>query len=178
MAVGFRSLTHPILAGLAGSFLSGSDASAQDSHYWTEFYGTRSTILSGVVVGSVEELAAVYYNPARLGSMGNPGVILSGKVHDWSLLEIEDALGEGLDLSTSKFGGVPSLAAGTFRILLLPKHQFGYAFLTKYRNSADIFVRDVGEADVVETFPGSEAVDEKLFGVTETKAEWFGGSWS
>ena len=38
----------------------------QDSHYWTQQYGTKSMLLSGSVIGGVEDLGAVYYNPARL----------------------------------------------------------------------------------------------------------------
>jgi hypothetical protein len=174
----FRHLARLALFGSGAFLLSGPEASAQDGHYWTEFYGTRSTILNGVVIGSVDDLAAVYYNPARLAVMDNPGVILSGKVYEWSLLEIEDALGEGFDLSESAFGGVPSMAAGTFRIPFWPKHQFGYAFLTRYRFGADIFVRDSRRAEVVEAFPGIESFDEKLFWNTEVKEEWFGLSWS
>jgi hypothetical protein len=166
------------LFGLAGFVPSGSVVSAQEGHYWTEFYGTRSTILNGIVIGSVDDLAAVYYNPARLGLIDNPGVILSGKVYEWSLLEIEDALGEGLDLSASKFGGVPSLAAGTFRLPFLPRHQFGYAFLTRYRQSTDLFARDLRKGDILEAYPGIETIDEKIFLALEAKEEWFGVSWS
>lgn len=165
-------------AGIVAILLSGSSLSAQDGHYWTEFYGTRSTLLNGVVIGSVEDLAAVYYNPARLGIIKNPGVILSGKVYEWSRLEIEDALGDGLDLSASAFGGVPSLAAGSFYLPFLPKHRFGYAFLTRYRFSRDYVIREEREADLVEGLPGVELLDGKVFWRTDFKEEWFGVSWS
>jgi hypothetical protein len=156
----------------------GSDLSAQDGHYWTEFYGTRSTLLNGVVIGSVDDLAAVFYNPARLGIIDNPGVILSGKVYEWSRLEIDDALGDGLDLSASNFGGAPSLAAGSFRLPFLPKHRFGYAFLTRYRFSRNFVLREEREADLIEGSPGVELFDGKVVWRTDFKEEWFGVSWS
>ena len=38
----------------------------QGGHYWTEQYGTRSILMSSAVIGGVEDLGAVYYNPGRL----------------------------------------------------------------------------------------------------------------
>lgn len=165
-------------AGLAVLLLSISELSAQDGHYWTEFYGTRSTILNGVVIGSVEDLAAIYYNPARLGIQDNTGVILSGKVYEWTSLTIKNALADGVNLTESSFGGAPSLAAGTFRFRFLPKHQFGYAFLTRYRLSNDFFVREEREGEFIDGFPGPELFDGSLTWSAELKEEWFGLSWS
>jgi hypothetical protein len=44
---------------------------AQSGHYWTNQYGTRSMLLSGSVIGGVEDLGAVFYNPARLSQTEN-----------------------------------------------------------------------------------------------------------
>jgi len=152
--------------------------SAQDGHYWTERYGTRSTILNGVVIGSVDDLGAVYYNPARLGVLEEPGFILSGKVYEWTNIKIEDALDEGLDLKESDFGGVPSLLAGTFRLGFLPRHQFGYAFLTRYRTNVDVGGREERQGDFIPEYPGEELFNG-LFGWRyDLKEEWMGLAWA
>ncbi len=36
---------------------------SQGTYYWNQNYGTRSNILGGQVIGSVEDITAVYYNP-------------------------------------------------------------------------------------------------------------------
>ena len=51
---------------LLGLTLLTARAYAQTAHYWTDQYGSRSRLLGGAVIGSVDDLAAVYYNPARL----------------------------------------------------------------------------------------------------------------
>jgi len=40
---------------------------AQDSHFWTRQYGSRSALLGGAVVGGVRDSSAAYYNPGGLG---------------------------------------------------------------------------------------------------------------
>ncbi len=57
---------------LCASLLLISRLTAQDGHYWTQQYGTRSMLLNGSVIGGVEDLGAVYYNPARLSQIDNP----------------------------------------------------------------------------------------------------------
>ena len=39
---------------------------AQDNHYWTNQYGTKSNLLGGAVVGKVLDLSSTYYNPGWL----------------------------------------------------------------------------------------------------------------
>ena len=62
---------------LLGLTLLTARAYAQDAHYWTDQYGSRSRLLGGAVIGSVDDLAAVYYNPARLALIPDPGLLLS-----------------------------------------------------------------------------------------------------
>ena len=89
---------------------------AQDAHYWTLQYGTRSTLLGGNVIGSVEDLGATYYNPARLALTSDLSFLLSAKVYQFDKVTVEDGAGEGVDARSSSFGGAPSLVAGTFKI--------------------------------------------------------------
>ena len=54
---------------IAVCFLAASsikDVSAQDTHYWTQQYGTQGELLLGTVVGSLIDLSAMYYNPGAL----------------------------------------------------------------------------------------------------------------
>jgi hypothetical protein len=77
-------------------------------------YGNRSALLNGAVIGSVNDLGAVYYNPARLTQMENQSFVLSAKAYKFYNVRIEDILDEGSDLKENTFGGAPSLVSGTF----------------------------------------------------------------
>src|SRR3954467_7624751 len=86
-------------------------ASAQDGHYWTQQYGTKSMLLSGSVIGGVEDLGAVYYNPARLSVTSGTAFLLSANVYELSTIKVDDVFGNSKNASTTSFRGVPTLAA-------------------------------------------------------------------
>ena len=77
---------------------------AQTAHYWGESYGTRSMLLGGVVVGSVEDLGAVFYNPARLSQFETPAFVITGQVYQLKGLTVKNGLGDNIDLNQSNFG--------------------------------------------------------------------------
>jgi hypothetical protein len=47
-------------------FMIGVNVSAQDSHYWTNQFGTESWLLGGAVVGHSSDLSSTFYNPGAL----------------------------------------------------------------------------------------------------------------
>ena len=160
-------------------FLSlGITAEAQDAHYWTEQYGTKSMLLSNSVVGSVEDLGAVYYNPGRLGLIYNPALLLSAKIYQISKMTLKNAVGEGWNLNKSKFGSVPSLLAGTFRFKKLPKHKFAYSFLVRNRADDNFSTRSDTVGDVVNVIPGVESFNGEIGFNKKFKEDWTGLTWS
>ena len=80
----------------------------------------------------------------------NAAFLLSANVYQLNRLKINDTVDEGKDLSQSSFGGVPSLAAGTFKVGFLPGHHFAYAVLTRQRANTNFFVRTEKEGNVGE----------------------------
>lgn len=151
---------------------------AQDGHYWTQQYGTKSMLLSGSVIGGVEDLGAVFYNPGRIGLVENPAFLLSANVYEWTKLTVTDAFGESADLSKSDFGGVPSLVAGTFKLGFMPKHRFAYAILQRQSINADISYKDEVEGDVIEHFPGDEVFGASLRIFQKVREQWASLTWS
>ena len=87
-------------------------------------------LLNGVVVGSSEDLGAVFYNPARLSQFETPAFVISGQVYQLKGLTVKNGLGDNIDLNQSSLGG-SSLVSGTFKLGFLKGHQFAYAFLTR-----------------------------------------------
>lgn len=151
---------------------------AQDGHYWSEDYGNKSMLLSGTVNASVNDLGAVFYNPGRLGQIENPAFVISAKVYEWSTIKVEDGVAQGVDLKKNKFGGAPSLVAGTFTVPFLKKHKFAYSFLTRQRTQADFFIREEKEGDIIEAIPGNEIFNGKLSYDTDFREEWIGLTWA
>jgi hypothetical protein len=99
------------IAPLAVLLLAGS-ASAQDSNYWSQQYGTRSELLGGTVVGSPQDLSTTYYNPGGLAFLEDQSFLLSALAIQFE----QYALGTGRagdDLGSSRFGPAPILVAGT-----------------------------------------------------------------
>ncbi len=151
---------------------------SQSGHYWTQQYGTRSMLLSGSIIGGVEDLGAVYYNPARLGFVENSSFLLSADVYEWSRLQFEKAFDDDINFKKTKFDGVPSLAAGSFKIGILPKHNFAYAILSRHRANLRFNYRDEIVGDVIIDWPGDEIFEGEVGLNSNVREDWFGGSWS
>ena len=151
---------------------------AQDGHYWTEQYGNKSMLLSGTVIGNVDDLGAVYYNPARLGLIKKPAFLLNASLYQLSFIKFEDALGENIDVSNSKFGDGPSLVAGSLNINFLNDHRFSYSVLT--RNSFDFgtLFRTEEEGEIIENMPGEEFFVGQVEIDSKFNDLWLGLTWA
>jgi hypothetical protein len=169
-----RRIALPILLLTAGYSLS----FAQDSHYWTQQYGTKSMLLSGSAIGGVDDLGAVFYNPGRLAVIANSAFLLSASVYESNTITVSDAFGNGKSVKNSTIKGVPTLAAGTFKIKRLPKHHFAYSILT--RQSADLSFGFKGEehADVIASLPGTEYFGAEANFKNNSNEQWIGLTWS
>jgi hypothetical protein len=135
-------------------------------------------LLSGSVIGGVDDLGAVYYNPARLSQVSNPAFLLSADVYEWNSLKIEDAFGNNKNVSKSDFGGVPSLAAGTFKLPFLKKHYFAWAILLRQNQDLNLSYKNEVFEDVIDEFPGEEYFGAEIIQSGKAKQEWMGFSWA
>jgi hypothetical protein len=134
--------------------------------------------LSNSVIGGSEDLGAVFYNPARLGLIENPAFLISADVYEWQRLKIDDAFGEKANLSSSDFGGIPSLTAGTFKVGFLKNHRFAYSILVRQRLNFDLNYRNEVYGDVLEQFPGEEYFIGAVRYNQKVQEQWFTLSWS
>jgi hypothetical protein len=151
---------------------------AQDGHYWTQQYGTRSMLLSGSVIGGVEDLGAVYYNPGRLSQIENPAFLISADVYEFNRLKINDAFGNNQSASQQDIKGVPSLAAGTFKIPFLKNHSFAWAILVRGSSNLSFSYSDEIYDDVLEEFPGKEDFGGETSVSQKVLDQWTGFTWS
>ena len=150
----------------------------QDGHYWTQQYGTRSMLLSGSVIGGVEDLGAVYYNPARLSQIDNPAFILSADVYEVNNIEIKDAFGDNISSKRRDIRGVPSLAAGTFKLPFLEKHSFAWAILLRSDGNLGFSYKNEVYDDVIGEYPGNEYFGAEASLTQKSNDQWTGLNWS
>jgi len=151
------------------------NVSAQDTHYWNLQYGTRSNLLGGAVIGSVNDMAATYYNPAALALFPTPEILLSGKVYQYSALSLTNGAGPGKDLTSSTIEAAPTLFAGSFTFDWLRDHTLSYSILTRQRMNFGIEGRRGGTRD---SDQGEELVAGELIANQELSDLWIGLTWA
>ena len=147
------------------------------SHYWSEHFGNQSVLLNGVVIGSVTDAGAVFYNPARLLHQEESEVLATTQSFEWSQTRLVDGLGEGQDLARSSFRTIPRYVVGSFTIPGLDGHEFAYGVLTRFRAREFFTFRDERES-VVPALPGPDEFVGYSDFQGEYRDEWFGLSWA
>jgi hypothetical protein len=170
-----RSRTNIALLLLLVMAASGP-AAAQDTHYWTQQYGTQAELLLGTVVGSLMDLSAVYYNPGGLALQERPSLILGTQAFQYQSIDITDNEGNQSPLQAQKFGPAPSL----FAAMLPPKMLDGeLAFSVLTKTSFDFRIEAVGSGLLYDNPPDSLAVLGGEFYIDQdVDGVWGGPTWS
>lgn len=118
-------ITLPVL------FIFQNSGFSQGVFYWNINYGTKSNLLGGMVIGSVGDVTATYYNPGYLGLVEEPELIFGAKVYEYNDYRIETASIESEDSRAGKFTASPSFFAGSFKIDTVKTHKFYYSYLVR-----------------------------------------------
>ncbi|KPJ83692.1 MAG: hypothetical protein AMS19_03450 [Gemmatimonas sp. SG8_23] len=161
----------------AGAWTASTPVVAQDSHYWSEQYGTRSALLGGAMIGSVRDLSAVYYNPGALALYRDAGFLLSARVYRASNFTLENAAGEGSDLGSSSTRPIATFLATPLEFGFLGDHVLVYSVLTRQQMGLDISSYQITQDDVFDT-PGPEDIAGAYNGSTALRETWTGLAWA
>ena len=131
--------------------------SAQDTHYWTHQFGTRSALMSGAVVGGIFDNTMIYYNPGALGYLQNTTLTINANAYHFEKIVIENALGQQADFNSVKIKSLPLVAGGMIN-LKNRRLKIGYGFLSPVDFSFNGIARLEGKADLLEEVmsPGEE----------------------
>ncbi len=84
---------------------------AQDSHYWSNQYGTRADLLGGIVIGSVKDLSSVYYNPGAVAFSAERSLLISTHAFDLTFINLGLPITEGKDYKYSRIRVAPTIFA-------------------------------------------------------------------
>lgn len=148
-------------------------------NYKFENFGNRSILLNGNVTGSVDDLGATYYNPARLALVEDPVFSLNAKMYQLSNFRIDDILIDGKDLKESQFDGLPSMVAGTFKLKFLEGHQFAYAIISRNRSKLNIgYSTGLIIDEIIDDFPDIDKYVGEVSLNSNLRENWFGVSWA
>ena len=149
---------------------------SQDSHYWTNQYGTRGNLLSGLVVGSVKDLSSSFYNPGAIPLSPEQSLVLTTDAVEISALTIKNGAAKGKDLTTRQSGTSPGIFAIRLTSSASVKNHWVFSYITRNNYKLDINIREVdsrppGTGNLTQDyFAGeflySQKVDEAWAGIT------------
>jgi hypothetical protein len=112
--------------------ISGLSLLAQ-SNYWTQQYGSRSSLMGGCVVGGVRDNSALYYNPAGIAYIDSAHLNVSANAYGLDFMQLKNGAGTNLDLQSLKILVYPQFISGLIKFKLAPKLKLAYGLLTRYR---------------------------------------------
>lgn len=149
----------------------GNRLQAQDTHYWTQQFGTRSALMGGAVLGNSDDNTMIYYNPAALGFLENASISINANAYRIENIRVENALGQGADFESGRLGSVPLLAGGMLRTGN-PKWKLGFAFVSPVDFRFKGIARVDGNFDLVDEAesPGLEETVAET-GITSQTSE-------
>jgi hypothetical protein len=153
-------------------------ASAQDAHYWNLHYGTRSTLLGGAVIGSVEDLSATFYNPGALGLSREGGLILSANVYDVNFLALKGTGEYDRTASSFAFTPAPSLVAGRLSRDSTDVNRLSYSLITRQRSNYTLRSRNVENPESLPGFTGPVEFSNETIAEQSLSDIWAGVTWS
>ncbi len=152
-------------------------AIAQDSHYWTNQYGTMANMLGGAVVGSVRDPSSVYYNPGAMGLGEDSTLVISTDV-----LRIRELRYSGWgireeDLVSFTGGSAPGMFAIRVPFHVADDHQLAISYLK--RQDLNVELQGI-VADRIDALPpaGDEDFSAEALMRQNMGEDWYGLTWS
>ena len=159
------------------ALLPAGDAHAQDAHYWTTQYGNRSRLLAGAVIGSVNDVSAVYYNPGALALLDKAELLLGGNVFEYTHVGLDGIVEGTVDLSSNRFKSLPAMIAGEFPFKFLGKNRLAYSYLI--RQDFDFRINEKGVLGGDDLgLPGIETLSGGVLADQDLTESWGGLTWA
>lgn len=130
---------------------------AQDTHYWTQQYGARSSFLGGAAIAGLDDNSAIYYNPANIAFIKESTVSLNTNVYKYEDISIKNGAGDGLDLRSQRFSLHPQMLSGLITKNPEKRWRMGFSVITRYHANFDINQRHAANYDVTDEHDGTES---------------------
>lgn len=142
---------------------------AQDTHYGTQQFGTRSALLGGAVVGGTRDNSMIFYNPAAVAFIDSSSFSINANVYQVENTEIKNILTDVETFKSLQLTSVPLLTSGQFKTKI-PNFRVSYGIFSpvafQFRGQArlsDLYpVVDDAESPGGELFTGDEILFSRL----------------
>jgi len=144
---------------------------AQDSHYWTNQYGTEASLLGGLVVGSKHDLSSTFYNPGTLALTTDQVLTISSDAYQITQVNITSKSPTVPNLESNTSGSAPSIVAFRLQLDELGKNQIAFSVLVREAVEADFYGRDINRTNT----SGITANDGIIY--ADNFETWIGFSW-
>ncbi len=153
---------------------------AQENHYWTNQFGSRSALMGGAVVGGVRDTSAGFYNPGALGFVKKSSFSVSANGYQMEFVSVDNGAGteEPKEIESQELNIVPLLISGT---VSLGNNTFGYSLIGKNQSSIKLSGRRAELIDVIASDPNyiyPYQDDEDFSGVAFDGVEDYRGQFS
>ena len=122
-----RSCLRYVINAILLSFAT--SAMAQSTNYWSRSFNEESSLLSGAVVGGGAGPSAIYYNPASISEVVSSKLTLNASLSSINFSSIKNALGEDINLNSTKVFIEPRFVSFMIKSKKLKKMSFEIAAL-------------------------------------------------
>lgn len=169
-----RSFLYPTLLIL---LLLHYELYAQDSHYWTNQYGTQAQLLGGAVVGSAKDMSSTFYNPGVMALTSDPQLALTTDAFQITNIKYRNSNFKDLEFSSTKLRPAPGMFALRLPYEPFDKHQIAVSYVTRVNFEMDLDGRGSGVApDPV--FGGISNQANEIILRHSVGETWVGLTWS
>jgi len=151
----------------------------QSYSYWTQNFNEESSLLSGAVVGGGSGPSAIYFNPAAIAASGKNMFSINASLFSLEFYNLKNALGNGIDLKTSKFIIQPRFVS----LLVQPKWNKNVGIEVALINNAsyDLTLTHTEDrlTDIIPSLPGDERYYASFLYWNKYRDDWLaiGGAW-
>ncbi len=151
----------------------------QSYGFWSQSFNEESSLLSGAVVAGGSGPSAIYYNPAAIVAGGKSMFSINASLFSVDFYNLKNALGEGIDLESSKFLIQPRFIS----LLVQPKWNENISLeLALFNNeSYEITLNNTFDEniDILQYLPGVERYYAFYHFRNKYRDDWLavGGAW-
>ncbi len=131
-------------------------SSGQSHNYWTRSFNEESSLLSGAVVGGGSGPSAIYYNPSSISEVTASKFSLNASLFSFDFINIENALGDGIDLISSRGNIEPRFISYMIKSKRHKNWSFEIATLNNENLKTQLTKSVDKQIDILTHIPGNE----------------------
>jgi len=149
---------------------------AQDSHYWTNHYGTEAQLLGGLVIGNVSDLSSTYYNPGSMALSSDERLVISTDAVEFINISIEERASKEIESLYTR--PTPGIFALRFWSDSLQINHLAFSYLVR-RNFIFEFESVFSDTrEINQNWPGPELYFGEFYAFNRLSESWGGITWS